>query len=118
MKPFVILYGIKNRRRDIQTDMTKLIFAFGNFANASKNETRFNFKVLATIKRFTLWPSLLCSIVNMKLNLTVILLVVFHGDETSSVILKKEQALTLPRFDMLTAVLIKILCFGTLRFIN
>jgi len=80
-----------NRR----TDMTKLIVALRNFANASKTETRFNFKVLAKIERFTLWSSLLCSIVNMKLNLIVTLTVLLHGDETSSVILKKKQALTL-----------------------
>jgi hypothetical protein len=50
--------------------------------------------MFATIKRFTLWSHLLRSIVNMKLNLTVILPVVLHGHETSSVILKKEQELT------------------------
>jgi hypothetical protein len=80
-----------NRR----TDMTKLIVAFRNFANASKNETRFNSKVLATIERFTLWSSQHCSNVNMKLDLIVILPVLLHGDEISSAILKKKQALTL-----------------------
>jgi hypothetical protein len=75
--------------------MTKLIIAFRNFANASKNETRFNLKVLATIKRFTLWSILLCNNVNLKLNLVVILPALLHGDETLSVVLKEEQALTL-----------------------
>jgi hypothetical protein len=100
------------------TDMTKPIAAFRNFENASKNETRFNSKVLATIKRFTLWSSLFCSIVNLKLNLIVILAVLLHRDETTSVILKKRTSIDTARFDFLTAVLTKIQYFGILRCIE
>jgi hypothetical protein len=53
-----------------KTDVTKPTVAFRNFANASKNETRYNFKVRAIIKRFRLWSFLLCSTVNLKLNFT------------------------------------------------
>jgi hypothetical protein len=58
----------------------------------------------ATIKRFRLCPHLLRNVVNMKLNLTVILTFILRGHETSSVMLKKEQELTLRG---LTAALIK-----------
>jgi hypothetical protein len=106
-----------DRQADGGTDTTKLIFAFGNFANASKNETRFNFKVLATTKLFRLCPSLLCSTVNMKWNVTVILLSFFMETKLHLSYFRKNKHWHCEVWRAHSGT-DKDLCFGTLRCIN